>query len=524
MSQPSAEKARVPAGAGAAGSVGSGLAFITLAKLYFIVTGFAVQVGMPRLLGSPEVFGQWSLAMSIANVVDNVLIAATVQSLSKRVSENEALGPARLRQGLKLQLVIGMVVAGSLALVAPLLAKLAYDPALTLMLRIAACVPLCYALYAALVGSLNGQRKFRAQATLDVTFSSIRTVAILLAAALGYGAVCALYGFAAAAFAILAVALIMVGTGAPGERLPIRTWLSFLLPIALFQLMLNGMLLLDVWVLKNTAAGLLLEAGRSLESATAEASALVGYYRAAQNFALVPYQVILSVTFVVFPLVSRATASGDVDAAKEHIRAALRFSVIVLFALASPLSGGAEALIRFAYGAKFLPGAPTLSILVFGQLSLALFVIVATILSGAGRPGLSALIGLLALCVMLGSNRLFVRMAGVGDTTLSAAALATSLGPLLALVLSTVALLKLFGVGLPLLTLLRCAVAAAAGFGVARLVPQQHALLAPVALAAGGIAYLLALLASGELKRDDLTRVLGAVRRKKTGVAGAAAG
>jgi hypothetical protein len=79
-------------------------------------------------------------------------------------------------------------------------------------------------------------------------------------------------------------------------------------------------------------------------------------------------------------------------------------------------------------------------------------------------------------------------------------------------------------VGLPLLTLLRCAVAAAAGFGVARLVPQQHALLAPVALAAGGIAYLVALLGSGELKRDDLTRLLGAVRRKKTGVAGAAAG
>ena len=46
---------------------------------------------LPRLLGSPEAFGQYSLAMSIANVVDNVLIAATVQSLSKRVSENEAI-------------------------------------------------------------------------------------------------------------------------------------------------------------------------------------------------------------------------------------------------------------------------------------------------------------------------------------------------------------------------------------------------------------------------------------------------
>jgi stage V sporulation protein B len=530
MSQPSAEQAQATSAASspvkpsAAAAVGAGLAFITLAKLYFIVTGFAVQVGLPRLLGSPEAFGQYSLAMSIANVVDNVLIAATVQSLSKRVSENEALGPARLRQGLKLQLVIGVVIASGLMLLAPSLAKLAYDPELTTMLQIAAFVPLCYAIYAALVGSLNGQRKFRSQATLDVTFSSVRTVGILGAAALGYGAIGALCGFAAAAVVILSVALLMVGTGAAGDKLPIRVWLQFLLPIALFQLMLNGMLLLDVWVLKNTTAQLGLELGHSLAEATAQASALVGYYRAAQNFALVPYQVILSVTFVVFPLVSRAVAENDVAAAKVHIQGALRFSVIVLFMLACPLSGSAEGLIRLAYGAKFLPGASTLSILVFGQLSLALFVIVATILSGAGRPGLSAGIGLFALLAMLAANRFLVRAVGIGDSTLAAAAIATSLGPLLALVLSTRALHRLFAVGLPLLTLLRCALAAAVGACAARFVPQHSGLLAPVAMLAGGLAYLTVLLATGEISQADRERVLGVLKKKRARVADAPAG
>jgi stage V sporulation protein B len=527
MSPPSADQAvssaaSAPVSSGASsasGSVGSGLAFITLAKLFFIVSGFAVQVGLPRLLGSPEAFGQYSLAMSIANVVDNVLIAATVQSLSKRVSENEALAPARLRQGLKLQLVIGVVIAGTLMLIAPALASVAYDPELTLMLRIAAFVPLCYAIYAALVGSLNGQRKFRAQATLDVTFSTVRTFGILGAAALGYGAIGALCGFAGAALVILGIALLMVGIGRPGELLPLKTWLSFLLPIALFQLMLNGMLLLDVWVLKNTTAQMALELGSTLEAATAQASALVGYYRAAQNFALVPYQVILSVTFVVFPLVSRAVAAGDAASAKVHIQGALRFSVIVLFLLACPLSGSAEGLIRLAYGAKFLPGASTLSILVFGQLSLALFVIVATVLSGAGRPGLSAGIGLIALIVMLGANRFLVRLAGIGDHTLAAAAVATSLGPLLALILSTLALRQLFGVGLPLLTLLRAGIAAAAGAFVARLVPQHAALLAPVAMVAGGLAYLVVLLATGELSRADRERVLVALRKRRKAAA-----
>ena len=75
---------------------GRGLVFITGAKLYFIATGFLVQLGLPRLLGSPEVFGQYSLAMSIVSVINNVLIAATVQSVSKRVSEDPALAGARL--------------------------------------------------------------------------------------------------------------------------------------------------------------------------------------------------------------------------------------------------------------------------------------------------------------------------------------------------------------------------------------------------------------------------------------------
>ena len=95
---------------------GRGLAFITAAKLYFILSGFIVQLGLPRLLGSPEAFGQYSLAMSIVSVVNNVLIAATVQSVSKRISEDESLRRRALRQALLLQLGVGVTLAGELVL------------------------------------------------------------------------------------------------------------------------------------------------------------------------------------------------------------------------------------------------------------------------------------------------------------------------------------------------------------------------------------------------------------------------
>jgi stage V sporulation protein B len=498
------------------GGVGRGLAFITVAKLYFIVTGFAVQVGLPRLLGSPESFGQYSLAMSLANVVDNVLIASTVQSVAKRVSEDEALSGVRLRQALKIQLGLGTLIAIVLFLASPALAGVAYDPALVSMLRIAAIVPFCYALYAALVGSLNGRRMFKQQARLDMTFSTVRTAGILGAAGLGFGAEGALVGFAAAAFTILAVALTTVGRGEQGPQLSLSAWFGFLLPIVLFQISLNGMLLLDVWVLKNTAAELGLAAGGAIEAVRETASAWVGYYRAAQNFALVPYQVLLSVTFVVFPLVSKATASGDIESARSHIRDALRFSIVMLLALAAPIAGGAEGLIRLAYGAKFLPAVHMLGVLAIGQVSLALFVIIATILSGAGKPLVSAIIGGLSLPVMLLGCRFAVQAAGLGDSTLVAAAGATSVGSFTALVLSAIALFGQFRVHLPYITALRCALAAAAAFGIARAVPQASGLFAPVALAAGFFGYFCALFALGELGPKDLTPLFQRMRRKKS--------
>jgi stage V sporulation protein B len=494
---------------------GRGLAFITAAKLYFIATGFFVQLGLPRLLGSPEAFGEYSLAMSIVSVINNVLIAATVQSVSKRVSEGEAMAAARLRQGLKLQLCIGVVLAGGLFSGAPLLARFAYDEKLERLVQIAAAVPLCYAIYAALVGSLNGRRLFQRQAALDATFSTVRSVGILGAAALGFGSIGAVTGFAMAAFVILTIALVVVGIGSKGETLPLKTWFAFLVPIVAFQATLNSTMLLDVWVLKNTVAELGLAATMTMAAASEQASRYVGFYRAGQTFALVPYQVILSVTFVVFPLVSRATAEGDHDTARQHILHALRFSLLVLFGLAAPIGGSAEALIRLAYGPKFLQGQETLSVLVFGQMCLAMFVIVATILSGAGRPGTPAWISLLALVIVLAANRMLVTWVGIGPHTLRAAAFATSLGPFVALLMSSFSLRAAFGISLPWPSVLRGAFAAVCAFWVARVVPQHSPLLAPIAMSAGALGYLAALFATREIKLAEVRSVVDAVRNRR---------
>ena len=96
-------------------------------------------------------------------------------------------------------------LALSLFVFAPSIARVLLDDQLTPLLRVASLVVFAYALYAALVGSLNGLHLFGQQARLDATFSTLRTAGILGGAALGLGAIGAVTGFASAAATILTI-------------------------------------------------------------------------------------------------------------------------------------------------------------------------------------------------------------------------------------------------------------------------------------------------------------------------------
>ncbi|HJL19093.1 MAG TPA: lipopolysaccharide biosynthesis protein [Sandaracinaceae bacterium LLY-WYZ-13_1] len=499
---------------------GRGLLWVAGGKIVFILTAYSVALALPRLFGSEQVFGFFSAAFGAASILNNVLIASTVQTVSKLVSEDEDRAAVTLRQGLRLQLVVGLTLGGGLALAAPLVAeRVLLDAELTPLIRVAGGVVFAYATYAALVGYLNGRRRFSHQARLDMTFSVLRTTGLLGGAALGIGALGAMGGFGLAAATILGVALVVVGVGrsaSDGRGVPLKRWLAFMAPIWLYQAALNGMLQIDLQVLKRTATALALDQGMTQDPATDLADVLVGYYRAAQTFAFVPYQLILSVTFIVFPFVSRATSLGDDEAAQRYIRNAMRFSLLVLLSIATPIAGAASGVLRIAYPEAYLAGADALGVLVFGMVAFALFVIGATILTGAGRPLLAATIALLSLVVVVVATWLAIGWAGIeGHDALVATATGTSLGTTLAVVLVGLAVYRGFGAFVPPLSALRGVVAGAAAFATARAVPHDTRLLAIAALASGFAVYLGVLVATRELSGQEL-RAVGAILRRRS--------
>jgi stage V sporulation protein B len=487
---------------------------ITGAKLYFIVTGYAVQILLPRLLGSPESFGLFSSAMNVASILNNVMIAASVQTVSKHVSEDLAHAPTTLRQGLWLQLGIGGLFGGSLFVLSPVLARdVLFDPALGPLLATAAIVVFCYGPYAALIGSLNGRQLFAKQAGLDATFTTLRSTGILGAAALGFGALGAIRGFTSAAVLVFLTALVVVGTGASGRTIAWRKWLLFMLPLWLYQMCLNLALQVDLSVLKSTVGALGREAGLAPELAAETASRLAGFYRAAQTFAFVPYQIILSVTFVVFPMVSHAVSIGDTEATRSYIRAATRFSLIVLLAIAAPVSGAASGVMRVAYPDAYLAGSDALAVLSLGTVCFALFVVAATVLSGSGRPGLAAAIALGMVALVVGGDVALVRLAGISEHTLRALAQGTSIGMAVGLLAVAAAVVKRFGTFIDPRALARILLSGALAWTAAHLVPTTSALLAVAALVTGGVVFLIALLVTGELGKADLEVVRKIVKR-----------
>jgi stage V sporulation protein B len=495
-------------------SAGRGVLSITGAKVYFIITGYAVQLLLPRFLGSPEAFGLFSSAMNVVSILNNVLIAATVQSVSKHVSEDLAHADGSLRQGLYLQTLVGSVLGLGLFALAPWLARsVLLDALLEPMIRISAIVVFSYAVYAALVGSLNGRQRFAQQAKLDVTYTTLRSLGMLGAAALGFGALGALAGFAGAALTILVIALLMVGTGTAGQPIAWRRWLLFLAPLWLYQLCLQGALQVDLSVLKGSAAALGQEVGMTPAAAAEAASRMAGFYRAAQTFAFVPYQLILSVTFVVFPMMSQAVAAGDLDASRRYIHGGMRFSLLVLLAIAAPISGAAGGIMRIAYPNAYLAGSDALAVLALGMVCFSLFTIGSTVLSGAGRPGLPALIAAITVGLVVACDMALIRMTGVNDRTLVAIASGTSAGMAFALLAIAVAVQMRFGAFIAPSSLVRALIAAAAGWSVAHALPSHSPLFALIALAAGGIAYVAALIATRELGAADLALLRKIARR-----------
>jgi stage V sporulation protein B len=480
-------------------TAGRGVLYITGAKLYFIAAGYAIHFALPRLLEpDPErakaLYGLYGVVMSLVNPLNMVVIQGALQAVSKLVSEQESRAPDARRAALKVQLWLAGGLAAAILAGADLLAAFQRDDALASHYRICAAVVLFYGLYAVFVGVLNGRKEFHRQALFDVSYATLKMALILTAAALGFSLVGVFVGFATAALLIFLAAAIVVGTrgGRPAPEMERRLF-AFMVPVMLYTLVLNLLLNVDLWVLKQVLTGAL---GEALANAHA------GDYTAAQTISRIPYQATLAVTFVVFPLISRSTFEGDRQVTQAYIRVTLRYSLIVLACLVSIIGGAAEELVVIPYPDAYRSAAPALQWLLSGMLFFALLAIAGSILTGAGRANLVLGLGAATLAVDLVLCYLLVpRYGAVGAAAATSGAMFFGAGASLFL------LWRLLGAGLPAASGARVALAVAVVVAASHAIPSPSKTVTLAKCLGLAALYLLVLVATREIGKDDWRRV-----------------
>jgi len=497
---------------------GRGGLAIVVAKLWFLVMGLVQNIILPRILGAGG-FGDFRNAQSLASIFYNPIVTSSIQGGSRAVAQSEdAATPQVVRRLVKVHSALAVFFASAFFFGAPWVAELIKAPQISPLLRILSAVIFAYTLYSPLVGVLNGQRRFGRQALLDIVMALLRTVGLvvggLLVADFAQRAQGALSGFVVSSLVILALSISMVGLGRSGSGgVSVKSHLAFMLPVWFGQIALNFLLQADVNLLRRFAGGAAEHAGLSVEAA----SPLVGAYAATQLYCFLPYQLLLSITFVLFPMLATAYRDNDRAAMARYVRTGVRLALILAGAMVSITSGLSEALLKLLFQKEYWLAARSMQVLTLGFGVFAIFGIFSAVLNSLKRELASMLVTVVAVALVAAACFLRVPGTPFGEELLWKTATSTSMGILLATLLAGLLVKRAAGGVVDWKSVLRVGLAVAASVTFARQLPYAGKLMTLLYAGLVAVVYVALLLLMRELGGADLANIKAVISRRKRG-------
>lgn len=408
-------------------SVGKGTIYLTCVSLFSVVVGYILYIFLARLLG-PEDFGIYGIVIGLVSVLDRVLLSGVQQTVSKFVSEKERLANMFKNKFLKLIFLFSFFISIIYFLVSKQLALVLNDVTLTKYIQLSALILIFYSLYGVLQGYLNGLRLFKKQAIIRVFYILIKVILVLIFVLLGFGVMGAVVGFILATFVSFVVNWFIVGFKGGGGEFPFKRVIVFSSSIMGFTLVATLLMYIGLFFVKAL-------------SPLEVANLYSGYFTAANSIAEIPYFVLMSFSVALFPVVSKLTFENDLKRVRKYILRSVRYSLIILIFITVVISSTSNEIISLLYSSKYIFGAQTLSILVFGLAFYALFIMLTTIISGSGKPSYSILFSLIILVLTVILNYLLIP-----SYSLVGAALAITVATLIGCIVSAIYIKKRFKV------------------------------------------------------------------------------
>ena len=511
---------------------GRGGLAVAAAKIYFIVAGLVQQILLPRVLGASG-YGGLSRVFSFTSIAYNSVVSTSIQGTSRAVARSAlAERPYVVRKVLGWHALAALPIGLLVWFMAPSVGASLNAAHLVPGFRLMGGVFFFYGLYSPVIGVLNGQQRFVAQAGLDMFFATLRTLALIAGAWWfvrhgGRGIDGAVSGFVLAAGVVTLLALSVAGVGKSGpSSLRLGQHAAFILPLFAGQILLNALLQLDITLLGKFAA----DAAERVGVAAASADALVASYRATQLFSFLPYQLLLSITFILFPLLAKAHREGNRQDVALFIKSGIRIALIVAGAIISVTAGIPGALLRLVFAPDIAePAVASMGLLTLGFGAFAIFGILTTALTSLQRERVSAMVTGLAVALVVVLAVVLVRGQPFGVNLLWRMAVATSCGLVLATLTAGVLVYRHTGALVSIGCLLRVSISLAAAIILGRIlspwlastirhgrISSPKVLLSIVVSAAAlECVYLIILTLLRELNGSDLGRLATVIRRKR---------
>lgn len=478
------------------GTIEKGTLYLTVSSLLFYISGYVIYFALSRMLDGAAEFGIYGLVISLATLINSVMVAGIQQTISKFISEKPENAKTILQNSFKFQLALGGTISILYFLSAPLLAALLNDLSLIPYLQLSALIVLFHPLFGAFLGYFNGLKRFARQARLYASYLILKPLLILGLVFLGFGLFGAIGGFVAASFLGFSISFLLSTADKPNSKphfLPWQKIAAFSGPIILFYLALNTIQQIDIYFLK------------ALLPATI-ADAQTGYYVAAHTISAIPYSLAYSLTFILFPLVSGTTFKKNLKKARFYITNALRYATLVVVPLALFVAIDASNILALLYPSDYAAGGPALSILAIGTAFFSWFFILAMVVAAAGEPKKATLFGALTLIASA-----ILCMFLIPDYGMFGGALAASLAMFISAFTASGYVYKKFQTLVSPLSLFRIVVAGLLPAALFSYLQWPGLLLIPK-FALFAAAYALLLLLIRELNKQDLNVVLNMIR------------
>lgn len=386
--------------------------FLMIAEVVFNLSGYVIHAGLGRILGVAD-YGRYSLVIGFTTMLIVLFGRGIPTAMAKRISEKKddwQLIHAIKWTAAKLQFFTITALTVIFYLSAPLLAKVFGDPTLTPMFEIAAFIIPAFALSSFHVLYFNGLKAFGAMSIMKISRGLLR-IFWIIGLAYYFQLDGALWGAVFAPLSVFLVAIIidLYFIEKPSDvqntahtPYPMKKLLLYAGGFMTFLFFYEFFIRADIYLIK----------------ALLHDDTLTGLYNAALTIALIPYSLLIALSFLLFPTISHLSSNNHNEKAQKLISQVLRFLFLFLVPIAFLMEAFAEPLIVLVFGSAFSEAAEILPLLLGGTVFGALFYILAAIFNGAGKTKIPATIVGLGLFCAIALNLYFLPRYGVSATAL----------------------------------------------------------------------------------------------------------